>query len=143
MDDDLEGIRQRLQIVTDAYLIQVGLDFLFELSWDLMCITNPDGYFIKLNSAWTQLGWSLDELMSKPYLEFVHPEDKGKTDQQATIMYEGKRVEFEFSNRYVGKDGKVFHLVWRTAQLPGNPGYLSAVARITHVEDTWQSGRMH
>jgi len=52
----------------------------FELSRDLLCTSGFDGVFQQLNSAWTEtLGWSEAELRSRPFVEFVHPDDRART----------------------------------------------------------------
>ncbi len=56
----------------------------FDLSLDLFCIANAEGYFIEVNPAFTRtLGWSREELLSRPLLEFVHAEDQQKTVRRA------------------------------------------------------------
>ena len=51
------------------------IDF-FEYSTEMLCVADKRGYFTRLNQAWTKtLGWSIDELMSRPYLDFIHPDD--------------------------------------------------------------------
>ncbi|MBC6435816.1 PAS domain S-box protein [Nostoc sp. HG1] len=52
----------------------------FSLSIDLLCIASFDGYFQYLNPKWTKtLGWSIQELIAKPFIEFIHPEDREST----------------------------------------------------------------
>jgi PAS domain S-box-containing protein len=55
---------------------QYDLDTFFEMSIDLLCIAGLDGFFKRLNPAWTEtLGFSAEELKAKPWLSFVHPDD--------------------------------------------------------------------
>lgn len=84
----------------------------FELSKELMCIANSKGYFTQLNSAWTNLlGYSEEELLSSPWNDFVHPEDREKTDEIAYELTEKGRVR-GFENRYISKSGKVYWFKW-------------------------------
>jgi two-component system sensor histidine kinase/response regulator len=60
------------------------LDLFFTLSPDLLCIADFDGRFILLNPAWEKtLGFSTEELLSRPYLDFVHPDDRERTFLEA------------------------------------------------------------
>ena len=53
---------------------------LFDLSPALLCIAGMDGYFKLVNPAFeTTLGHDRDEFLSKPFVEFVHPEDRVRT----------------------------------------------------------------
>src|SRR5665213_3770480 len=49
----------------------------FSLSVDMLCVAGYDGFFKHLNSAWTQtLGFTDAELMERPFLDIIHPEDR-------------------------------------------------------------------
>jgi PAS domain-containing protein len=51
-------------------------EFGFEGSRDLVCTASLDGYFLSLNAGWERLlGWTRGELMARPFVEFVHPDD--------------------------------------------------------------------
>ena len=59
---------------------EAELETLFETSPDMLCIAGVDGTFRRLNPAWEKtLGFTAAELMSRPYVEFVHPDDRGVT----------------------------------------------------------------
>ena len=56
----------------------------FELARDLLCTATFDGYLVQLNGAWEEtLGWTPEELKSRPFVEFVHPDDREHTRRSA------------------------------------------------------------
>jgi PAS domain S-box-containing protein len=84
----------------------------FDLAVDLLCIAGLDGYFKRVNPAWTKLlGHSKDELLSRPWLEFVHPDDVRATVQAGANLADGETL-LEFTNRYRCKDGSYRWLSW-------------------------------
>jgi PAS domain S-box-containing protein len=84
----------------------------FDLSIDLLCVLGFNGYFKRLNRAWERtLGFSIAELTSRPFLEFVHPDDRARTlGQNRDVRGGGQALSFE--NRYLCKDGSFRWLRW-------------------------------
>jgi PAS domain S-box-containing protein len=85
---------------------------LFDLSVELLCVVGFDGYFKRLNPAWERtLGFSRDDLMSAPYLDFVHPDDRALTAAEAEKLTEGATTT-SFESRYRCRDGSYKWLLW-------------------------------
>jgi PAS domain S-box-containing protein len=94
---------------------QDDLDQFFEMSLDMLCIAGFDGFFKRLNPAWlTILGWSEQELLSEPWLRYVHPEDRDATVHAGSALASGANV-VSFTNRYQCKDGSYRWIEWRCA----------------------------
>jgi PAS domain S-box-containing protein len=88
---------------------------LFNTEVNLNAIAGFDGYFKKLSPAWeTLLGWSDAELKSKPYTDFVHPDDISPTKEVAQHL-SGGQDSHHFENRYRSKDGSYRWLLWSSA----------------------------
>ena len=100
----------------------------FEICLDLLSIAGFDGYFKKVNQAWTRaLGWSSAELLAQPSLDFVHPDDREKTLQSRIQLSAGKPL-IDFSNRYRCKDGRYLWLDWQVVP-HGDCSLIYAAAR--------------
>lgn len=100
----------------------------FDLSLDFMCIANVQGYFLKISSAFTSvLGYAESELLGKPFLEFVHPEDIQITLTEIEKLAQGK-LTIQFENRYRKADGNYIWLSWNTKP-DTQTGILYATAR--------------
>jgi PAS domain S-box-containing protein len=90
-----------------------GAEF-FQMSLDLLCVAGFDGFLKRVNPAWTKtLGWSAEELLSRPSIEFVHPDDHAAT----LNAREGLKVNeplLGLHNRYRCKDGGYRWFEWRS-----------------------------
>ncbi|MDD5757997.1 MAG: PAS domain S-box protein [Desulfobulbaceae bacterium] len=85
----------------------------FNNSIDMMCIANPNGTFLKVNPTCEKLlGYSEEELLSRPFVDFIHPDDKQPTlDEMARLIKCGSSLNIE--NRFQRKDGTYLWLSWQ------------------------------
>jgi len=102
------------------------LDTFFDVSADLLCIADTDGRFRHLNRAWERtLGFSREELLAGRFLDFVHPDDVGRTRDAIAALSSQQQV-LGFVNRYRCKDGTHRWLEWRSVP---EGGLIYAAAR--------------
>jgi PAS domain S-box-containing protein len=111
------------------------LDRFFSLSLDLMCVAGFDGYFKRLNPAWQRvLGYTTDELLSSPYLDFIHPDDRSPTTREAGKLSGGGQV-IAFENRYRAKDGSYRWLEWAAVPYPNEQVIYAAARDVTERKE--------
>lgn len=102
-------------------------DRFFDLSLDMFCVAGTDGYFRRINPAFTRtLGWSHDEILARPFLDFVHPDDRAATLREVEKLSSGQPT-LHFENRYLCKDGSWRWLAWTS--MPQPDGLLFATGR--------------
>lgn len=100
----------------------------FNLSHDMLCIASMDGYFQLVNRAFEDtLGYTGDELLAKPFLEFVHPDDIEPTLREMENLGGGAPT-LAFENRYRCADGNYKRLRW-IAYPKAEDSLIYAVAR--------------
>jgi PAS domain S-box-containing protein len=88
------------------------VDRLFTLSADLITVAGFDGFWKRVNPAFeTRLGYTEREAFARPYLEFVHPDDRELSEAQALGILGGKTI-VAFENRIVCKDGSFRWIEW-------------------------------
>ncbi len=107
---------------------QLDLEKFFNHALDMCCIAGVDGYFKRVNPAFERtLGYSAAELLDKPFVEFVHPDDRPGTTAEIGTLADGAPT-LSFENRYRCKDGSYRDLHWTSFPEPGT-GLLYAIAR--------------
>jgi PAS domain S-box-containing protein len=112
----------------------------FEVSIDMLCFLDFNGYFKRLNPAWERtLGFTRAELMSKPFIEFVHPDDRERTLKQNAEVRGGAQA-LSFENRYLCKDGSYKWFRWNAAS-DRPEGVIYSVARDITAEKRAQAER--
>lgn len=123
-----EGIGVSIGIVLGRKRLKQERNQLFNLSLDMLCIAGFDGLFKQVNPAFTAtLGWSAEELLEKPSIEFVHHEDREATIAAGRRMAAGEPL-YQFENRYQHKDGSHRWISWNCFPVPGE-NLIFAVAR--------------
>jgi PAS domain S-box-containing protein len=104
----------------------------FDLSHDLLCIAGFDGYFRKVNPAVCNvLGYTEEELLSKPISYFQHPDDKEITRRTRAPILHGKHLT-NFENRYITKQGDVVWFAWTSIPVEDEELIYAIAKNITH-----------
>jgi PAS domain S-box-containing protein len=108
------GVSRDITVRKKAEQKLLQSDLIFENSLDMVCIGGFDGYFKVLNPAWSKtLGWSKEELLSKKWIEFVHPDDRKAASDSSSFLQKGKKL-IQLENRYLCKDGTFKWLSWNS-----------------------------
>ena len=118
------------------------LEYFFEITPDLLCITGFDGYFKKINPAVIKtLGFSHDELFSAPVNSFVHPEDQMNTQAKLTALTQGHSL-LNFENRYLAKDGSTVWLSWTSVPIMRDNLIFAIAKNITYRKQLEEYNRI-
>lgn len=109
-----------------------NIELFFERSADLLCIAGYDGYFKRINPAVSRiLGYSEEELFSRPINEFVHPDDRAITQEQRENLH--KHIPLlDFENRYLTKTGETIWLSWTSMPDDESQTVYAIAKNITH-----------
>ena len=95
-----------------------NLGMFFEISQDFLCIAGFDGYFKRVNPAFLKiLGYSEEEIYSKPIDEFIFHEDRSQTSMHRRNLINNNSL-FHFENRYLTKKDEIIWLSWTSIPLP-------------------------
>jgi PAS domain S-box-containing protein len=113
------------------------LETLFNLSIDMICMAGTDGYFKKINPAFTlTLGWTMEELLAKPFFEFIHPDDRTATSNEIEKLKHGEK-SVGFENRFKTKNGDYISISW-VANPDKITGELYAIGRNDSDRIIWE-----
>jgi diguanylate cyclase (GGDEF)-like protein/PAS domain S-box-containing protein len=113
-----ETIMRRLEEETGRF---------FELAPDMLCTAGADGRLERVNDAWTTvLGWTPEELRSRPLLDFVHPDDRTRAAREIEQMFAG--LSDGCTNRLATRAGGWRDVEW-TARAVSDDERVYAVAR--------------
>lgn len=108
----------------------------------MLCVVDLDGYFKRLAPEWSKtLGYTIEELLARPYIEFVHSEDRSDTIAEVQKLLAGVET-ISFKNRYQCKDGSYKWLLWHAISLSENQLICATARDITSVEQTEERLRL-
>lgn len=108
------------------------LEIFFEMSPDLLCIAGYDGFFKRINPSVSKLlGYTNEELYSKPINEFIYFEDRAATSKVREELTKRNPL-FNFENRYVTKSGEIVWLSWTSLPFDNDKVIFAIAKNITH-----------
>jgi PAS domain S-box-containing protein len=129
----VQPVDARVLVATVKALLRLGraeeeLNRIFALSPDLLCVAGLDGYFKRVNPAFEDtLGYASRELLAKPFIEFVHPEDRAATSEEVVRLSTDTSISY-FENRVLRKDDSYVWLAWKAVPVV-EEGLIYAAAR--------------
>jgi two-component system, sensor histidine kinase and response regulator len=139
----LTSVGNQIGLFVDRRRAQEELDRFFMLSLDMLCVAGFDGYFKRVNPAWERiLGYSKQDLLSRPYMDFVHPDDRAATIAEWKKQTDLGREVIYFENRYFHKDGTLRWLMWTSTPFAEQQVVYGAARDITErkaAEETMAS----
>jgi PAS domain S-box-containing protein len=104
----------------------------FELSADLFCIAGFDGYLKRINPAVSKLlGYTNEELLSRPISDFIYHEDKTITAKHRDDLIKSNPL-LNFENRYLTKSGEIVWLSWTSMPVENDQLVFAIAKNITH-----------
>ncbi len=102
---------------------------LIELTGDLIAVSTKDGFFLALSQEWEDvLGFPIEDIRAKTFMNFVHPEDHQITQDCLGSLFLGLDVK-NFRNRYIAKNKKIVWLEWCAVLEPAT-GLIYSKARM-------------
>lgn len=130
---DAGVVIDRLSKYFDTVLRQAEGDLLrfFDLSLDLFCIASFDGFFHRINDNFSRvLGYTTAELLAKPFISFVHPEDQQRTMGVMAQLDQGFPL-VRFRNRYRDVRGTYRWFEWTAKAVPKDDVIFAAARDVT------------
>jgi diguanylate cyclase (GGDEF)-like protein/PAS domain S-box-containing protein len=90
----------------------VPLTTVMDMLLDAICVVDVEGRFVFVSAACERIfGYTPEEMIGRPMIELVYPEDRPRTLEAAARVMAG-HLQLHFQNRYVRKDGQIVHIMW-------------------------------
>ena len=115
---EIVGFTKVMRDMTERRRLEEERDRFFKLSMDLLCVAGLDGYLRRVNPAFVQaLGYTAEELLARPVLDFIHPEDRDATRADYEKLARGEPTA-NLENRFRCKDGTYRWVGWSYFPVP-------------------------
>lgn len=123
---NFEGFLIHIRDVTIEYEYEGQIDAFLNINLDMLCVADLNGYFRRVNQRFSDvLGYEINELNGKRFLDLVHPEDVQDTIDVMANLPDIKIIH-GFANRYLHKDGSYRFIEWSSQIGYGKLLYASA-----------------
>ncbi|MET0377884.1 MAG: diguanylate cyclase [Spongiibacteraceae bacterium] len=109
----------------------VALTNVVDLLLDAVCIVDRQGHFLSVSAACERIfGYTPDEMIGRPMIEMVFPDDREKTLNVVDDILAGQSQP-HFENRYIRKDGRIVHIMWSARWLEGDQVRIAVARDVT------------
>jgi PAS domain S-box-containing protein len=131
------------QDISEQKRVQEERDRLWNLSPDPLCVVGSDGFFKQLSPAWRRLlGWTEEEMLSQPWLTFVHPDDHAASVRMGERLAAGEMVT-GFINRYRCRNGDYRWFSWNATYVPASQRIYGFVRDVTEEQQLSEMARRY
>ena len=135
----IDGIIGFFRNVTESTRSEKEFNLFFDLVPNMVVVASSDGYFKKLNKIWESvLGYTIEELKARPFVEFIHPDDVVSTLKEVEKQQD-KHSTLNFLNRYRCKNGQYKWLDWVAIPSPDGKNLYAAARDITEQKRAEQA----
>jgi len=125
-----KGLLIHFRDVTQNFEALEQIEAFLNVNLEMLCVADFDGHFIRVNRIFTEvLGYSIQELEGKYFLDLVHPDDIELTLKFIQEFSNNGEIQV-MSNRYRTAHGEYIRLDWNVQK--GFGRYLYASAKVNN-----------
>lgn len=118
-------------------IVQANFQAFFELSNDLLCSTDLEGNFLRINSQFENiLGLSEEIAIGKKFYQYIHPDDRMSVLRKFLLIVNKKVNHIDFTNRFVHENGQIIYLNWQCYVDYEKKEILGTARDITELKET-------
>lgn len=135
LNQKVESITIYLSNITDSKLIEDERDYIFNFSLDMFAVQTIEGNFIRLNPSWNEiLNLSTEKLTGANWLDFVHPDDKVRSENIRNELL-NYNIVVSHETRFRKFDGTYLWLEWNSIPIKNKDIIISVVRDITNWKE--------
>lgn len=139
----IEGVLGHFVDITARKKAEEKYNRIVNMSPNPICVIGLDGYFKFVNPVWEKvLGYTNKELLSTPFIHFIHPDDHAGNNAEMARLADGN-LSLDFEVRYIHKDGSIRCLLWTAAPIPNEKLIYCIATDITERRQIEEALRVH